>query len=206
MKKEGINTLMMKCVILTENKIWKSFFENMARGKYPPGITIHKNVIQGSQKGKEIHYKLDSKKSTQEIQMDLMNLFKEHVQNNENHLSVGQGHTNWTQVKRKVIRDTLLERYVLERSLSYQLTHYVAKRLLSLLIIGLMFKTISSKNIFYSDGYIEEIEGFKFIPKKVLITKNFFHSKMRDEVVSTIQTPCYLSESWNLYLQELQTR
>ena len=207
MKKELLHPYMMKCIFLTEDLLWKRIFENLAYGKCPPGVYLNKHTLQSNIKSKEFSYRIDPRKPAQELTTELMKLLEEFAHYQEHELLCGQGHTAWAQVKRKVIRDTLLERYVLERAERFQLSIHIARQLLSLLIVGLMFKTISSKNIEYRNGYIHEIDGFRFQPKKIIVTKNIYHSKIRDD--STFDpSPAhkYLSESWNLYLQELRVK
>lgn len=206
MKKEILHPCLMKCAILSQDMIWKNVFENLAYGKCPSGLYMNKNYIQCAIKGKELTYKIDSRKPVQDLWTEMTKILQPFV-SNDNQLSTGQGHTAWNQVKRKVIRDTLLERYVLDRSKSFNLSIFVAKRLLSVLIIGLMFKTISSKNIEYRDGYIYHIDGFCYEPKRVLITKNIYHSKIRDDTtIDIFPSNRYLSESWNSYLHELKVK
>lgn len=206
MKKELIHPTMLKCALLSNDNNWKKVFENLAYGVCPSGIYMNKNYIHSMIKGKEFSYKLDNRKPVQEIFQEISIVLKYFV-SSENNLTTGHGQTNWTQVKKKVIRDTLLERYVLDKSKHYRLSIQFARKLLSFLIVGLMFKTISSKNIEYRNGYIYNIEGFKFENKKIIITKNIYNSKMRDDTTSeTFPIHKYLSDSWNLYVQDLKSR
>lgn len=207
MKKEILHPCMIKCAFLVEDILWKKIFENLAYGKCPPGVYMNKNHIHSGIKSREFSYKIDIRKPVQEMTDDVMQLLKDFIPQNENELMSGQGHTTWTQVKKKVIRDTLLERYVLDRADRFQLNIHTARQLLSLLIVGLMFKTISSKNIEYRNGYIHEIDGFRFEPRKIKVTKNIFHSKLRDDsTLDMYPNYKYLSDSWNFYVQELRVK
>jgi hypothetical protein len=155
----------------------------------------------------EFSYKLDQKKPAQELCNDIMSLFKYCVQEDDKGLATGG--MAWSQVRKKIIRDTLLERYVLDKIRSYQLSILSARKLLSLLIVGLMFKTISSKNISYHDGFIQHIDGFHYEPKRVIVTKNIFNSKVRDDQPSSVDaypSSRYLSDSWMSYIQELSVK
>jgi hypothetical protein len=206
MKKEILHPCLIKCALLSHDLLWKNVFENLAYGRCPSGLYINKNYIQCAIKGKEVSYKIDNRKPVQDLRKEITDILSTFV-SDECKLSTGHGHTAWNQVKRKVIRDTLLERYVLDRTKSFKLSIHVDKRLLSALIISLMFKTISSKNIEYRDGYIHHIDGFCYEPKRVLITKNIYYSKVRDDTtIDTFPTNRYLSESWNIYLAELRLK
>jgi hypothetical protein len=114
---------------------------------------------------------------------------------------------DWVNVKKKMIRDTLLENFVLHKSSEYSLSIGIAKKILSILIIGLMFKTINSVDIEYHDGYIHNIQGFVFYPKKVLVTRNIYLKtrsgmKSSQEDEPHVRSLCSL---WPLYLHELGT-
>ena len=208
MKKKIIHPNMIKCALLCDNPTWKCVFEDLAYGKCPHGIVMNKNYIHCAIKGKEFSYKIDIRKPVQDLCKEISMTLEHFVPiDNDNQLSVGQGHTMWTQVKRTVIRDTLLERYVLDRGCSFNLSMNILRKLLSVLIIGLMFKTISSKNIEYRDGYIHQIDGFRYEPKKILITRNIFNSKIRDDTtIDVYPSSKYLSESWLLYIQDLRIK
>jgi hypothetical protein len=207
MKKDIIHPNMIKCALLCNDPTWKSIFENLAYGKCPSGIYLNKNYINCATKGKEFSYKIDARKPVQELWREISCILKDFVSVDQQSFTIGQGHTTWTQVKKKVIRDTLLEKYVLDKSVAFNLSMQVSRKLLSMLIIGLMFKTISSKNIEYRDGYIHHIDGFRYEPKKILLTKNIFNSKIRDDTIIDIYpTTKYLSEFWSLYIQELKAK
>lgn len=205
MKKPLLHPCLMKCALLSDQP-WKTFFENMACGKCPSGLFMHKNHIQCCILGQEFLYKIDATKPVHTLREEMTTILSPFVHTNCK-LSTGNGQTAWNQVKKKVIRNTLLERYVLDRAKTYHLTMFVAKRLLSAIIIALMFKTISSKNIEYRDGYIHRIDGFCFEPKRVIITKNIYHSKLRDETtIDVYPAHRYLSECWTSYLDELRLK
>lgn len=197
---------MLKCALLSNDSNWKKVFENLAYGICPSGIYMNKNYIHSAIKGREFSYKIENRKPVQDTFKEITVILKYFV-SSDNNLTTGLGQTNWTQVKKKVIRDTLLERYVLDKSSHFHLSIQFARKLLSFLIVGLMFKTISSKNIEYRDGCIYNIEGFRFENKKIIITKNIYHSKIRDDTtIETFPVHKYLSDSWNIYLQDLRSR
>jgi hypothetical protein len=165
-------------------------------------------------KNKEFTYKLELEKSVEEIYNDTYNLLKYRVgilsekekliQREKvlrNRLSLKKD--EWQNVKKKMIRDTLLENFVLNKSNQFFLSMTVSKKVLSLVIIGLMFKTLNSKDIIYSDGFIQDISGFVFQPKRVLVTKNIYMNKNQKSVEDESFIIKQMSTYWPIYLNEI---
>jgi len=165
-------------------------------------------------KNKEFTYKLELEKPIEEIYNDTYNLLKFRVgilsekekliQREKvlrNRLSLKKD--EWQNVKKKMIRDTLLENFVLNKSNQFFLSMTVSKKVLSLVIIGLMFKTLNSKDIIYSDGFIQDISGFIFQPKRVLVTKNIYMNKNQKSAEDESFIIKQMSTFWPLYLNEI---
>jgi hypothetical protein len=186
----------------------------MAYGKCPYGLYLQKNYLCCSVKNKEFTYKLEPEKDTEEIYNDTYHLLKFRVgilsekekliQREKvlrNRLSLKKD--EWQNVKKKMIRDTLLENFVLNKSNQFLLSMNVSKKVLSLIIIGLMFKTLNSKNIIYSDGFIQDITGFVFQPKRVLVTKNIYMNKSQRCSEEDNFSIKQMGSFWPVYLNEI---
>lgn len=214
MKNMILYPIFIKCLCFINDPFWRFIYEDMAYGKCPFGIYLQKNYLCCCIKNKEFTYKLEEDKEAAEIYKDTFHLLKFRVgilsekekliqreKAFRNRLAVKKD--EWTNVKKKMIRDTLLEHFVLQKSIQYGLSVNVAKKVLSLLIIGLMFKTLNSKDIYYHDGFVQDINGFQFHDKKVLVTKNIYMNKnARMQEEESINTKC-LNTFWPLYLNEL---
>jgi hypothetical protein len=215
MKKTILYPIFIKCLSFISDPFWRYIYEDLAYGRCPYGLYLQKNYLCCGIKNKEFSYKIENEKDVQEIYNETYSLLKQRVgilsekekliqreKVLKNRL-VQYKKEDWTNVKKKMIRDTLLENFVLQKTNQYSLSINVSKKVLSLLIIGLLFKSINSKDIYYSNGYIQEIDGLYFQPKKVLITKNLYSNKnikINDEEGQPIK---YLYTYWQNFISEM---
>jgi hypothetical protein len=224
MKKEILYPIFLQCASQVEDTFWRYVYEDLSYGKCPYGLSLQKNYLTCYIRGKEFSYKMDADKSPQTIFEELDALLRERagilsekekmterarlcrqrttipVKNS----SAIQKKEEWTHVKKKMIRDTLLEQYVLENSQKYNVTAIMAKRVLSLLIVGLMFKTITAKDIMYQNGFIKKIDGFDFEPSKIVIHKNVLQCKHYTPPTVEESSAKPLHTYWSLYLEEMK--
>lgn len=197
MKREVKYPVFIECSKLCGDKevFWKFVFEDMAFEKFPPCVYIQKDYLCCSSKDKEFVYKLmengEMVKSMEQIYEDVRKLLqnracllsdKEALFQRKNVLHCRQAQfereryneESWNVIRKKIIKENLMEEYVLESRNKFGLDGPQVKRLFSLLILGFLFKTIHSKDVSYSNGYIQSIEGFDFTPQTVTCTKNIY--------------------------------
>ena len=222
MKKEILFPIFLQCASKVEDPFWRYVYEDLSYGKCPYGLSLQKNYLSCYIRGKEFSYKIDAEKTPDTLYEELDVLLRERAgilsekekvterarlcrQRTTTSTTGSKNKEEWSQVKKKMIRDTLLEQYVLDNSLKYQIASVMAKRVLSLLIVGLMFKTITAKDIFYQNGFIKKIEGFEFEPHKAVVCRNVLHCKnytspTGDEVPAAKP----LHSFWSLYLEDMK--
>jgi len=228
-KREIIYPFLLKASAHAQDNFWRFIFEDLSYGLSPYGTFFHKDNLCCNLKGKEFNYKLCPDKPSEDTFEDIYKVLKERakilsdkeklierekISRSRLHPTIiDKKDDKWQSVKKKMIRDTLVEQYVLTNTHLYHLTLNVAKQLLSFIIIGMMFKTIMSDDIYYDNGYIKAIGGFHYSPSLVIITKNIFSSETK--LVSDLRSkknygrgcvqPRLLSEHWNTYLTEYGT-
>ena len=85
----------------------------------------------------------------------------------------------------------------------YSLTIRQTQMLLSLIIIGIIFKTITSEDILYENGTIIKINGFDFTEKKINVTKNIydFGNNIVPEIIIEKKT---MLDNWDKYVNSLK--
>jgi len=214
MKKIIQYPIFIKFLNYVNDPFWRFIYEDMAYSRCPYGLYLQKNYLCCNIKNKEFVYKLEENKSVEECFNDINNLLKlrvgllsekERIIQKDSLVKIRNKKDDWLKVKKKMIRETLLEKFVMDKSIQYYLSIGVINKMLCLLIIGLIFKTINSKDISYKNGVIENINGFVFFPKKVLITKNILvnkHLKHNDEI-NNHNSKKLLISYWTIYLHEL---
>ena len=110
---------------------------------------------------------------------------------------------NWSNIRKKNIKDLLIERYVLNMKDKYLLTFKQAQELLSHIFIGLVFKVISVKDIKYNDGVITSIDGITFENKKINMQKNIYDNEIEFRKCIIIDKN-EMSENWYKYISNLK--
>ena len=170
-KKEIIYPFFLECCQFTEDTFWESLFENLAYGISPYGTYIHKGFLSCSYKNKEFSYKIE-RKDPKTLYDDIYNLctnkvgilsrkekLKKKLDFHEIEKRIKNSRQKWSDIKKKNIKDLLIERYVLDMRLKYNLNMKQTKYLLSTITFANVFKLITSKDVVYENGVIRRIEG-----------------------------------------------
>ena len=168
-----------------EDPYWKVVFENLAYGLCPFGVYISKGFLCCSIKTKDFVYKIDKKDSlilyTETFNLlrnkaqitsssDKTELYK-HFQTLEQELRDNK-RISWSSIKKKSIKDNLIESFVLNMKTIYGLSPEKTRSLHSLIQLGLLFKTITNNDIIYEEGQIISIEGFEFDICEFIVTRD----------------------------------
>ena len=214
-KKEILYPVFLECLQFTNDFFWENIFEDLSYGKTPYGTYINKDFLCCNYKDKEFSYKIE-KKEPEQLYKDIIFLLGKKVgilslkdknnkqidfKNIENELK--ECRKNWSNIRKKNIKDLLIERYVLNMKDRYLLTFKQAQELLSHIFIGLVFKVISVKDIKYSDGVITSIDGITFENKKINMEKNIYDNEIEFRKCILIDKN-EMSENWYKYISNLK--
>jgi hypothetical protein len=162
-----------------ENSFWSTIFENLAYGKSPYGCYVtNSNFLVGKNKGNPFTYDLNAKdKSLDALNSEIkyvlttnLNLMSKGDKvlkiNNFNRLRQKEikefRNQQWQDIRRKSIRDILLEMFVVKLSKKHSLSFTSTQRLISSLVIAFMFKRISNENVKVDNFEIVDIKGLTF--------------------------------------------
>jgi hypothetical protein len=211
LKKEIIYPIFLECCVYTTDTFWENIFEDLAYGKTPYGTYINKNFFCCSYKNKEFSYKIE-RKEAQVLYNDIYKLLtkklgvlshKEKIEKRddfyETECRIKKHREEWGNIRKKNIKDLLVERYVIDMKNKHSLSVKQTKYLLSVIFIAIVFKVITSKDIDYSDGKIQHIEGIEFVTKKLLIKRNIYDidSCILPEIFPDKKV---MYENWDKYL------
>jgi len=214
-KKEIVYPVFLECLQFTNDFFWENIFEDLAYGKTPYGTYINKDFLCCNYKDKEFSYKIE-KKEPEQLYNDILFLLGKKLgilslkdknnkqidfKNIENELK--ECRKNWSNIRKKNIKDLLIERYVLSMKDKYLLTFKQAQELLSHIFIGLVFKVISVKDIKYNDGVITSIDGITFENKKINMEKNIYDNEIEFRKCIIIDKN-EMSENWYKYISNLK--
>lgn len=214
-KHDIIYPIFMECCHFTNDIFWGTIFENLAYGKTPYGTYISKDFLCCKYKKKEFSYKIE-RKPADIVYEEVYNLLtnkvgilsqQEKLKKKKNLIeienTIKDSIKNWNDIKKKNLKEILIELYVINIKNKYSLTINQTKYLLSILYIAIIFKVITNKDIEYKDGIIRNIKGIDFVNKQIIIERDLYK-------LETIFAPNIvmdkklMSDSWDKYLKDIK--
>jgi hypothetical protein len=199
----------------TSDTFWKTVFEDLAYGKTPYGAYISKDFLCCGYKDKDFSYKIE-RKDPKKVYDEVYHLFhrrlgilsskernKRKIDFNKIEEDVQDDKKKWSDIKKKNIKDLLIEMYVIKMQKKHSLSVKQARYLLSLIFIAMVFKVITSKDIHYTNGEIQNIDGINFSKHKFIFDRNIY----------TIDKGCspeiildqnQMSKKWEKHLENLK--
>jgi hypothetical protein len=213
-KNEIIYPIFLECCQFAEDTFWENIFEDLAYGKYPYGTYINKGFICCSYKGKEFSYKIE-RKDPRVLYDDLYGLFstrlgilsqkeklKKRLDFHEVEKNIKESRQKWSDIRKKNIKDLLIERYVIKLRRENSLSIKQAKYLLSLISLAILFKIITSKDITYEDDEIKNIEGIEIVNGKIVLKHSIYNIMPSSSPKITVVSK-KMSDNWEKYLKQL---
>lgn len=157
-RKEIIYPIFLKISQSLSDTYWIYLFEDMAYGICPFGTYIDTDSIICNFKGKQFRYSFIDK-SEEDIKNNLMTIFTSKlniyskIDYLKNRTNFGKGlqlsYNQWKDIKKKSIKEILIENYVLSLKLKYNHSDIKSRKILSIINMAFTFKIISNQNVIY---------------------------------------------------------
>jgi hypothetical protein len=171
----------------TSDFFWKKVFENLAYGDPPKGVYIKDSKLYSLTKKKEFSYDFSEKDSEQvytDVHQILSKVFGLKCKSEQSrrremfdqYISSNSSRRNedvWSRLKRKTIRDNLLQDYVISCKNKYELSDEEVKKLYFYVSVGPTYKLFSSSDIHLVDGVIDKIDGINISQGAVTVDRTF---------------------------------
>jgi len=214
-KKEILYPMFLECLKYTSDSFWENVFEDLAYGKTPYGTYINRSFLCCNYKNKEFSYKIE-KKYPEQLHNDVYNLLvkklglmsirdklnkKINFNNIEEELKLSR--KNWNNIRKKNIKDMLIENFVINMKNKYSLNIKQSRKLISSIFIGMIFKVITVKDIEYENGEITSIDGFNFKKNEILIERDIYDIDNEYRKCILIDKTL-MSDNWEKYLANLK--
>jgi hypothetical protein len=214
-KKEIIYPFFLDCLPFISDIFWENIFIDLSYGRTPFGTYINKEFLCCNYKDKEFSYKIE-KKDPEVLYNDIYFLLAKKLeilsqkdktnkqidfQNIENEIK--EGRKNWSSIRKKNIKDLLIEKFVLTMKKQHSLSFKQSQNLLSSIYIGLIFKVFTVKDIQYEDGAILGIDGITFSNKSFKLEKSIYDNEIEFRKCILIEKNS-MSDTWEKYLAHLK--
>jgi hypothetical protein len=179
-KKEICYPIFLQVSQFTKDNFWIFIFEDLAFGITPFGTYIdNSKTIHSRLKGKQFNYNF-SNKTSKEIYNDLIDIFKNklkifskldyYIQKTQFDKMLEEKNKDWKDIKKKNIKDILIENYVIEMKQKYSLSVSQTQKLLHCILLGFNFKLLINKDVNYDseECKIKNISSIQIQPLKLL--------------------------------------
>jgi hypothetical protein len=217
MKKETIYPIFLEASQYTNDKFWIYTFEKLSIGICPYGVFfLNPTTLSCKFKNKEFTYKF-SDKSAIDIYNELSELLKKKCQiySNLDHfcqikqienLIEDTRDQDWNQLKKKNIKECLIENYVIELQNTYNFSNKTLKKLFSHILLAFQFKLLQKTDVCYDTelGKITNINGITVNEDKtidVIPTSDIFDIQNIDD--DTEQLLYFVINEWYKYCMNI---
>lgn len=212
-KKEIVYPIFLEACQYVKDTFWKNVFEDLAYGHTPYGTYITKGFLRCNYKDKEFSYKIDTV-NPEKLHTEVYNLLheklgllsdKDKLKKKHDFYNLEQDtHKTWATIRKKNIKDLLIENYVVEMKQKHGLSVSQTRYLLSTIMLCLIFKVITAKDIQYKNGQIEHIDGIDITRKKISLTREISDSLYTAQPSYVIIENNLMSLNWPRYLDGLR--
>lgn len=118
--------------------------------------------------------------------------------------SVRNSQQDWSSIKKKTVKNSLYEQYVIDMKNKHKLTVKTARYLLALIMTCLLFKTITSKDVEFEDNKIQSISGIEIKDGEIKLLRPLISSidigKLKEEEDTS------LSKNWESYIKMVRAK
>lgn len=166
--KEILYPYFLECTQFTNgDKYWNSIFENLSYGICPHGVYINNNYLCCNHKVHKFRYSLLNK-NPKTLYKDIHKILsKLGLMSKKDKLSIYSDNddfllTDWYLIKKKSIKNTLIEKYVITKQKEHNLSDQTTQELLKVIRLGILLKTILHKHITFNNNVIEDINCIHF--------------------------------------------
>lgn len=180
MKKELIFPIFLEASKFAEDVFWKQIYEDLAYGKTPYGSYFSKGFFCCNFKNKEFSYKVEDK-SANKLYTDVYTLLHDKLgicSSNDKAKNIADfekleseikeiRNSKWSSIKKKNSRDFMIENYIVEMKQQHNISDKEIRKLHLYINVGIIFKTITQKDIIYENGKILSINGVEYVDGKI---------------------------------------
>lgn len=175
MTRDVVYPVFLNCCQHVVDNYWENVFTELAYNITPYGSYIHNMIFTCKNKNGVLVSVLIDENDVKKTHDDIYAIIKNNlnISSPAERIQIQQDFTkteeelqnnrsNWSDIKKKNIKDVLIDMYVIEVRKKYNLLLYQARILRSIIHTGILFKAIEGNDITMEDGNIKMINGLTF--------------------------------------------
>jgi hypothetical protein len=205
--------IFLECSKYTSDEFWKNMFEHMSYGKCPSCIYISNNTIYSSNKKKSFSFIIPSDKGANDVFSELKDILmkntslcsaadtkakREKILSKVNKDEITD-ETSWTEIRKKNLKEIFIIKFVIRMKSRHKISWDVARELYSIIQIGLLTKTQTSKDVKFSSKRIQSIDGIEFDGEGSFIN-HFSNNEIPKDNDDSDDNNNYLYYYWDKYV------
>ena len=214
---EIVHPLFERCSEFTIDKFWRKTFIDLAKGKTPNGVYMYKGSLR--LKGKPVDSITFAE--SDDCRHAFENIYKflsticgilspvDKLKQRHEFESIEQENkNNWVDIKRKKVKDLMIELYAVKMKQKYSLSLKQTRCLVSTICMGLLFKSISATNIILENGSIKNIDGISFRERRMFFDLELYNIDVDEDNDTSIRESKkkYMVDYWVKYLFDLSSK
>ncbi len=212
----------LKCSEVVTDEFWKKLFIDLSDGKCPKCIFISNGIIYSANKKTPFSFLIPKTvdRDITEIATEFHSLltlnttlcssFDNEQKRSEMLLKKKTAHTlttsniNWSSIRKKHEREMHIVNYVINMKEFYKMDWNRTKELFSLILVGMMMKSQTSKDVVFDSGEITSINGIEYDESNGRFTNIFFNNDTKEkEMPNSVDSK--ISDHWKKYLLTTST-
>ena len=213
-KRDIIYPWLLNCCNFCSDTYWENVFEDLSYGRPPYGAYISRGFLCCNYKKRDFSYKIEDKDPLK-LYKDIYNLLKnrlgllsredkaqKQIDFKSTEETLKNDRKNWSDIRKKNTKDLLIEQYVIRMKHKHKLSIKQTRFLYSIVSIAIVFKVITSSDIEYDNGVINNITSINFHNKKITLKKNLYSTSV--ELPQVVEEKKSMSDQWEKYVKELR--
>lgn len=211
--------IFLQCVEYCLDKFWSKIFEDLAYCKTPYGVYLNRDCICCGKGKTGVSTNILETEDPQKLYTNVYNLMSkigimspdERLKKQQDFIDIEDSNkanlNKWSDIKKKTIKDLLIELFAVEMKRKYELTIRQTQYLISFICMAMLFKSINSNHIEMESGRISRVTGIDFSNKHVEYDLELYSSDL-DESNSTIglNVRMQMIENWEKHIATLKKK
>jgi hypothetical protein len=220
MTRDVVYPVFLNCCQHVVDNYWEDVFTELAYNNAPYGSYIHNMIFNCKAKNGAMISVIIDENNIQKTHDDIYTIIRDNLnisspleriqtqhEFNRTEEELKNNRNKWSDIKKKNIKDVLIDMFVIEMKTTYNLLLCQARILRSIIHTGILFKAIDGDDITMEYGKITSINGITFGNKIINNELDMYNTETTNQANnSDNQTRESMSKLWDKYVSDLEQK